>query len=175
MAEALSAGALLRDAKFCRAQSGSIEACKKGYGGCTCPFEVVDADHPPFEIVPVDPRLLDILGSSIGSIWALELLLILRRDPARTWTSAALVTELRSSDLVVSQSIERLERGGLVVRDDDGAVRFAPATPDLETAITSIDDEYRLRPGAVRRAIIAAPDDKLKSFSDAFLFRKPPK
>lgn len=122
----------------------------------------------------MDPRLLELLSGTIASVWGVEMLLLMRQYPQRNWTSGELVTELRSSDLVVDQSLERLERAGLVVRTENGAARFSPATDDLAELVDLLDDEYRLRPSAVRKAIVSVPDNKLRSFTDAFLLRKPP-
>jgi DNA-binding HxlR family transcriptional regulator len=113
------------------------------------------------------------LQTSIGSVWGLELLLLLRQEPMKRWTPEQLVDELRSSQLVIEKSLERLERGGLVDRDDQGAVSFTLASEDLEAVVDEIDQEYRLRPDFVRRLIVAGPDDKLNSFANAFILRKP--
>lgn len=122
------------------------------------------------ERVPVDQQLLDLIKRSVGSVWALELLLVLRATD-RAWSEAELVTELRSSQLVVSQSLAGLVAGGLVESSDKG-VRYRPADPETAKLVDKLADTYRNRPDAVRRAIVAPSDDKLKSFSDAFFWRK---
>lgn len=121
----------------------------------------------------MDPRLVDLLSGTIASVWGVEMLLLLRHDPSRAWTRDELVGELRSSDLVVAQSLERLERAGLIVHDEAGAARFSPATDELRLLVSQLDEEYRLRPGLVRRAIVSPPDKKLSAFTDAFLLRRP--
>lgn len=121
----------------------------------------------------MNPRVREMLQTSIGSVWGLELLLLLRQEPMKRWTPEQLVDELRSSQLVIEKSLERLERGGLVDRDDQGAVSFTLASEDLEAVVDEIDQEYRLRPDFVRRLIVAGPDDKLNSFANAFILRKP--
>ena len=52
--------------------------------------------------------LVEMVETSFSSVWSLELLLVLRRDPERNWTPEQLVDELRSSDLVVAQSMDGL-------------------------------------------------------------------
>jgi hypothetical protein len=113
------------------------------------------------------------LQTTIASVWGLELLLLLRGQPARRWTAQDLVTELRSSRLIVDGSVDRLERGGLVSRDEAGAVAFSPANAELEALVEAIEQEYRLRPDYVRRAIVSGADNKLNSFANAFILRKP--
>lgn len=113
------------------------------------------------------------LQTTIASVWGLELLLLLRREPTRRWASDELVSELRSSRLIVDSSLDRLERGGLVDRDEAGTVSFSPANVQLEGLIEAIEGEYRLRPDYVRRSIVAGADNKLNSFANAFILRKP--
>lgn len=121
----------------------------------------------------LDPRLLDLLSGTIASVWGVEVLLLMRQQPQRYWKRDDLVSELRSSGLVVDQSLHQLERGGLVVSDEQGAARFSPATADLSYLVDQLDVEYRSRPAVVRRAIVSGSGNKLQSFSDAFLIRKP--
>lgn len=122
----------------------------------------------------MDPRLLDLLSDTIASVWAVELLLLLRQDASRHWQYDDLVGELRSSKLVVEQAVERLERGGLVVRNEAGSVSFGPASAELTLLVEELEKEYRSRPDLVRRTIVSGGDSKLRSFTNAFLFRKPP-
>lgn len=118
----------------------------------------------------MDQQLLDLIKRSIGSVWALELLLLLR-ESGRAWSEPELVTELRSSRLVVSQSLAGLAASGLVEISEDG-VRYRPAEEATGRLVDQLAVEYRNRPDAVRRAIVAPVDDKLKSFSDAFFWGK---
>ena len=118
----------------------------------------------------VDQQLLDLIKRCVGSVWALELLLLLR-ESGRAWPEQELVTELRSSQLVVSQSLAGLVACALVEIGEDGA-RYHPADEATGELVERLALEYRQRPDAVRRAIVAPVDDKLKSFSDAFLWGK---
>lgn len=112
--------------------------------------------------------LAELVEYSFGSVWALELLLLLLREPDRRWPHEDLVAELRSSDVVVADSIKRLVASGLIVLEDTGAVRYAPASKQQDELVRQLDEEYRTRPAAVRRMIVQGPAEKLKSFSDAF-------
>lgn len=112
--------------------------------------------------------LVELVEYSFGSVWALELLLVLYRHPRRQWRRGDLVTELRSSEQVVDESIGRLLASGLVLVDDNGAVAFAPNSEAQRALVAELEEEYRTRPSAIRRLIIQGPTEKLKSFSDAF-------
>jgi hypothetical protein len=51
-------------------------------------------------------------------------------------------------------------------------VRYAPASSDLDRLAAAAERAYREKPGEVRRAILAAPNDKLQNLADAFRIRK---
>ncbi|RAK56944.1 hypothetical protein [Phenylobacterium deserti] len=105
----------------------------------------------------------------IRSVWALELLLLLRRDPDRCWAPADLVRELRASQMLVSDNLQRLEAAGVVIPDDDGCFRYAPANPVLDDLCTRLEAAYRERPVAVVNMI--AKPTSVQSLADAFKFR----
>lgn len=104
------------------------------------------------------------------SVWALELLLLLKRDPERCWAAADLVRELRASQTLVADNLARFQRGGIVVLDDAGCYRYAPASPVLETLCAQLEGAYRERPVAIIN-LIAAPPDPVQGLADAFKFR----
>lgn len=106
----------------------------------------------------------------IRSVWALELLLLLRRDAERCWEAAGLVRELRGSQLLVNDILQRLADASLAIRDDQGCWRYAPAAPVLDDLCAQLEAAYRERPVAVVN-MIAKPSDPLQSLADAFKFR----
>jgi hypothetical protein len=115
--------------------------------------------------------LVELVEYSFGSVWALELLLLLYRNPEQTWHRKDLVLELRSSELVVEESIARLLSSALVTANSDGTLAFAPGSDELAALVRDLEEEYRTRPATIRRLIIQGPTDRLKSFSDAFRLR----
>ncbi|WP_127754619.1 MULTISPECIES: hypothetical protein [unclassified Devosia] len=115
------------------------------------------------------------IESCLDSVWSLELLLLLYSQPERSWTTTSLVTELRSSELVVAQSVRGLVEAGLVVQLEPGKLRFSAASPDIAGFVARLERDYRARPNYIRRIIVGRSNAKLQSFSDAFLLRKPSK
>lgn len=115
--------------------------------------------------------LAEFIEYSFGSVWALELLLLLHASE-RGWSTQELVRELRSSDAVVGQSIERLVAAGLVLVEKDGSARYAPASSQQDTLVRSLHEEYAKRPAAIRRMILQGGEEKLRSFSDAFRLKR---
>jgi hypothetical protein len=116
--------------------------------------------------------VLQFIQSSFKSIWSLELLLFLQRSADRAWSTAELVRELRGSEYVVRQSLTSLLAAGLVSVEANETFRYLPASPDLDRLAIETARAYRERPGAVRQAILSAPNEKLQTFADAFRLKK---
>jgi hypothetical protein len=116
-----------------------------------------------------DQDLSDFVREHVRSVWALELLLALRRDPERCWGAEELVRELRASTTLVNTNLQSFERSGLAMRDDSGCYRYAPASPVLDDLCGRLEAAYRERPVAVIN-MIARPDP-VQTLADAFKFR----
>ena len=116
--------------------------------------------------------VLGFIAATITSVWALEVLLLLRRDPSRAWTSGELVHELRGSSVAVDESLATLRSAGLAAADAEGRVRFAPASAQLETFVAEAALLYAEKPDSVIRAIAAGSNKKLRLFADAFRFKE---
>lgn len=114
-------------------------------------------------------ELLRFIGSSFRSIWALELLLLLKRD-RRVWPHPELVATLRASELVVSKALDGLVAAGLASVEEEGA-SYMPASEALASHVDQLEKLYAARPDAVRRAIILAAASGATAFADAFRLR----
>ncbi|MEO6225824.1 MAG: hypothetical protein ABIO80_08255 [Sphingomicrobium sp.] len=114
--------------------------------------------------------LLRFVASSFNSVWGLELVLALKRDP-REWRRGELVTVLRASDLVVSRALDALLAAGLVSLDSDCAT-YRPVNADVAARMDEVEKLYAARPDAVRRAIVANTGRGATAFADAFKLRK---
>ena len=114
--------------------------------------------------------LFQLAASSFRSVWALELLLLLKRD-GRTLSAAELISALRASDLVVNKALDELAAAGLVSLQREGA-RYMPVNEDLGRQIGKLEALYAARPDAVRRAIVSASTAGATAFADAFRLRK---
>ena len=111
------------------------------------------------------------IRSAFGSIWSLELLLVLRQQPEHAWTRAELIAALRASEEVLARSSADLMAAGLIVIDEEERVRYAPASPELDRTVADVVALYGSRPAAVRRLIVGG-EDSVASFADAFRFRR---
>lgn len=114
--------------------------------------------------------LFRFIGSSFRSVWALELLLLLKRDD-RGWSREELITALRASELVVNKALDELLAAGLISIEADKAV-YQPASAGMRRAIDDVEKMYSARPDAVRRAIVSSASSGATAFADAFRLRK---
>lgn len=119
-----------------------------------------------------DLDLLAFIRRSIPSLWALDVLLLVRRPPLRSWSTGELVRELRASDAVVVGVLAGFQRDGVVARGEDDRFSFAPAAELLEELTVALADAYAERPFAVINAIVST-DVKLQTLADAFRLDPP--
>jgi hypothetical protein len=117
-----------------------------------------------------DADLAAFVREHMRSVWAVELLLLLRRDRERCWPPEQLVAELRASMNLVADNLAAFERGGLSVRDDAGCWRYAPAAAALDRLAGRLEQAYRERPVAIIN-LISKPPDPIQGLADAFKWR----
>ncbi len=118
-----------------------------------------------------DVQLIDFIRRSIRSVWALELLLLLRREPVRAWSAGELIGELRASEGVVHGVLAGFETDGLVAREGKDRFRFAPVVACVDELCDALADAYRERPFSVISAITSS-DAQAASLAEAFRLRK---
>jgi hypothetical protein len=116
-----------------------------------------------------ESEIATFIRAYIPSVWALELLLLLRADSTRRWTAAELLKELRASTSLVDENLAHFERHGLALRDESGW-RFAAASPHLEALVAGLAALYRERPMHTI-GLIARPDP-LQALANAFRIKR---
>ena len=114
--------------------------------------------------------VLNFVASSIASIWALELLFLMRQD-RRAWTSPELMRQLRGSEAVIAQGLQRLHSAGLIT-EESSCYLYRPKSSEIDALVTELENLYRLKPVTVVSAIANAPQRKLQILSDAFRLKK---
>ena len=115
----------------------------------------------------LSPKVTRFIQSSFRSVWSLELLLLLKRDP-RAWSQDEIVNAMRASQLVVSQALESLVAAGLVTVGEDGRALYTPISEDDAKLIEETEALFVQRPDTIRRLIVAASSPGLTAFADAF-------
>jgi hypothetical protein len=120
----------------------------------------------------MDSDLAEFVEYSLDSVWSLELLLALHQQRERVWSPDELIAELRSSHVVVRRSIETLIASGLIITEEDGGVRYGPASADQDAFVARLAEAYRVKPAAIRGLILRSSSDRLRTFSNAFKIMK---
>jgi hypothetical protein len=119
--------------------------------------------------VEFDPELTEFVGRHIRSVWTLETLMLLRRDPTRHWTIDQLVGELRASRMLLEEVLSALGRLG-AVQETDGAIAYIAKNGPIESVAARLEAHYRERPVALIN-LISRPRDPVQRLADAFRFR----
>jgi len=115
-------------------------------------------------------EILRFIASSFRSVWALELLLLLKSEP-RPWSNDDLDATMRASQVVVAKALASLEAAGLVTVAEERA-QYTPVSDEVAALVEQAEALYAKRPDAVRRAIISAASTDAAAFAEAFRLRK---
>lgn len=99
---------------------------------------------------------------------------MLRDRRSVQFTPRELARDLKVDTAWAAELLARFHSCGIVSRSEDAtpAFAFAPKGDDLERAITAVADAYGSHRVTVIATIFAKPVSRLKSFADAFRFRK---
>lgn len=111
-------------------------------------------------------------AQSLQSLWGVDVLLLLYREPAKAWTIATITRQLRSTEALTRGIVARLERQGLVAQQPDGTVRYVADGPTLKSLVERLSRLQAERPSTLVRDIYGAPNETLQDFSDAFRLKK---
>ena len=116
--------------------------------------------------------LVRFVQTHLGSVWALKMMLAMRAESDQPWSVDALVRELRASPPLIEELLDRFQRIGLAMRQDDLTWCWQPATPEMVELAKGVAEAYAVMPFGVIQAIAEAPEDRLRQFADAFRLRK---
>lgn len=114
-----------------------------------------------------DPELRAFIEAAFPTVWALETMLRLHREPERSWTPEGLVADLRASGPLVDDCLASLERAGLIAQLD-GSWRYRPASRTLGELVDRLALTYAERPFSVTGVITRRGSGALKGFADSF-------
>jgi hypothetical protein len=103
----------------------------------------------------VEQDIIAFIRVHLGSLYALELLLLIKQNRDRAWQPGELVRELRSSPTAVAEALRRLVQAGLVVEKPPGRYAFAPESPERERVAAEIERVYTSKPISSLEAIVA--------------------
>jgi hypothetical protein len=112
----------------------------------------------------------------IDSLEKLELICRLQRERDRAHKPAALAAELGTTTDSVAIALNELVGSGLASRDRGGGYWYAPASAEVDGAVTDLIRLYEADQLRILRAMSKAAFDRIRSsareFADAFVIRK---
>ena len=116
--------------------------------------------------------MLSFVSATVKSVWALEMLLLLRRERGRAWQIDELVRELRASTVVARVALTGLTGAGLIASDEAERFCYRPASEQLDSFVEAAQALYLAKPLAVINAIATAPNEKLRNFAESFRLKE---
>lgn len=119
-----------------------------------------------------EDEVLRFAAGLFKSVWALDLLLTLRRGRDRAWPADELIKELRSSQVVIVEALTNLVVAGLVAEEEGSRFRYHAGSPAVDEMVGELDKLYAAKPTVVMREIVTTPNMKLKILSDAFRIKE---
>jgi hypothetical protein len=104
----------------------------------------------------------------------LDILLLLHGHPDRKMTAAEISRAVFTVPAAATMRLEGMVASGLLVSSGgpDPRYSFDPSSPGLRARVDELAAAYRANRVAVIGLVFQRPTDPLKSFSDAFRFRK---
>ena len=118
------------------------------------------------------PEVLTFIASSFHSVWALELLFLMRSDRSRTWSVGDLTRELRASEPLVQSILPDFINKGLVLETARNLFQYRPAARELDQLVDRVAAAYTENRVMLINEIFRAPERTARSFADGFRFRK---
>ena len=125
-----------------------------------------------------DPDFTDefcgFLQRCVANVDAAELLLLLAKNPERSWDAVELHAQLAAltsmTDADVQRCLDALQQCAVVSRAADKRVRYR-SSPAYDAHLATLARLYVERPVTLFRVIYALRDFKITTFADAFKLR----
>ena len=118
--------------------------------------------------------MIGFIGQYITSLEELEILLLLRKEPNRSWTAEQVFKVTQTNVVSVADRLKNLASSGFLAAEDSfsAAFRFRPKTPELAERATELERAYTLSKYKVVEAIFSAPKGQAQHFADSFKFKR---
>jgi predicted transcriptional regulator len=115
--------------------------------------------------------VLAFVDRHIESVEHLEILLLLAQSD-KSWSAADIFHTIQSSQASVEQRLGTLVGARLLAQDPNKLYRFAPKDEETRQVVTDLASAYKSRRVRIIEAIYARKTDAVRTFADAFRFKK---
>ena len=121
----------------------------------------------------VSEGLRTFLQQRLTSMEQIEVVLLLRKEPARSWTAPEVSAALRTAPESAAMRLFLLASSGMIAFEPAGLPRYRYAGEDRETdgLLQELAEVLAVDRGAIA-ALVGAPPDPLRSFADAFKLKR---
>jgi hypothetical protein len=122
----------------------------------------------------LSPSLIRFIRASVPTYQAVEVLLFFATHRQGSYTPEELVAGIRPTALTVPavcQYASLFAARGLLV-EQEGRYAYAPGSSEVEDCICELALEYNERPVTLIKVMYSLTDGSIRSFADAFDFRK---
>jgi DNA-binding FadR family transcriptional regulator len=120
----------------------------------------------------ISGETLKFIRTCFTSVWALELLLMMRRECTKIWSIGELTQELRASDLIVREALPELVNCGLVAETGREMFQYRPVESTLEQLVNRVAAAYSQNRMQVVEEILNARAANIRMFANAFKLKK---
>lgn len=111
----------------------------------------------------------------VDSVELIDVLLLLKRNQGKAWTPEEVSQRLYTTPKSAANRLAAL-RASRVAAAEDGpqqtTYRFGPATGELARAVEDLEQAYGSRRTTVINLVFSKPDEKIRTFADAFRLRE---
>jgi hypothetical protein len=108
-----------------------------------------------------------LIAERINSVPEVEAILLLRQHSDREWAASDVARVLYVSDSIAEELLSGLAERGVLARHET-AYHYAPETPDMEAAVSALEQAYTHQLIAVTRLIHSKRGAKVRSLARAF-------
>lgn len=124
------------------------------------------------------------IAEHLSSVEQLEVLLLLHRNQQQAWSAQEVSRELRIDPTSAAERLADLEARGLLTRREaagggpaegdtaEPRYQYQPQKPHFDHTVNDLAKSYQEYRVTVISLIFSKPIDKIRTFADAFKFRK---
>ena len=121
----------------------------------------------------IPDEVIQFVARYIRSLDQLETLLLVCALPDREWSAPQVDSVIRSNPASVSDWLEGFVQAGILSRSDDKQFyRYQPSSDELARAVAALGATYKMSRHKIVKLIYSEQSSAIKSFSEAFRFRK---